>query len=88
MDSSQLTVEQAERLGRVIRRQLSFLNRLQKRMERLGFPPADPLYRAVTEARNRVGELFVSAHYCACPTGVARGGPVTTAVRQEDDQLR
>lgn len=73
MKWSDITPDQAEALLRSVRRQLSFLNRLQRRMERLGFPPADPLYRAATDARNGAADLFVCAHYGTCPSGVAKG---------------
>ena len=44
VDSSHIKPEQAAKLCRTLRRSLDFLGRLRRRMERLGFPPDDPLY--------------------------------------------
>jgi hypothetical protein len=72
MPSSMLTTEQATKLRAIVSRDLRFLNRLCDRMQRLQFPPADPLYAAATKARNSLQELHVEAHYAACKSGVGR----------------
>jgi hypothetical protein len=53
----------------VVRRQLAYLGRLRARMERTGLPPADPLYRAVCLAYDRVHAVSVHLHCLTCPPG-------------------
>jgi hypothetical protein len=70
MDSSHIKPEQAIELCRLVRRSLSFVGRLRRRMELLGFPPDDPLYRSTSDAHDALQELHVRAHYCSCTSGV------------------
>jgi hypothetical protein len=70
MDSSHIKPEQAMRLCQTLRRSLAHLGRLRRRMELLGFPPDDPLYRSTSKAHDALQELHVRAHYCSCPSGV------------------
>jgi hypothetical protein len=70
VDSRSITPEQAQKLQRTIRAQLAYLGRLRRRMEMLGFPPTDTLYRAVSRAHDAMQEVHVRAHYCACRSGV------------------
>jgi hypothetical protein len=72
MDSRDLTPTQAARLCEIVASQLRFAGKLCARMERLGFTPSDPLYRAAAKARNALQELHVTAHYCRCTTGVGK----------------
>ena len=72
MDSDQLKPQQAANLRQIVGRDLRFLSRLCTRMERLGFPPNDRLYRAAMNARHALQALHVEAHYCACTSGVGR----------------
>ena len=72
MDSRDITPTQAARLCEVIAPQLRYVGRLCARMERLGFRPSDPLYRAASKARNALQELHVTAHYCRCTSGFGK----------------
>lgn len=72
MDADDLTTEQAEQLRATVARHLRFFHRLCDRMNRLGFPPNDPLTSAAHEARNAVYALHVAAHYASCKHGVGR----------------
>jgi hypothetical protein len=69
MDSSALTREQFEAMQEPITRQLRYLGRLRDRMNRLGFPPSDPLIEHVTAAFNAVHALRVHVHYNVCSPG-------------------
>jgi hypothetical protein len=69
----QITTAQAARLRELVGRDLRFMSRLCQRMERLGFPPDDALYRAALNARHAVQALHVEAHYRSCTSGVGRG---------------
>ena len=81
MDSLDLTPDQVRRLMETAGRHLRYLNQLQRRMEQLGFPPDDALYRAASEARDGAAALFIAAHYCSCPSGVGvdRSAPAAVA---------
>jgi len=70
VDSSHIKPDQATELCRQVRRSLSYIGRLRRRMELLGFPPDDPLYRSASEAHDALQELHVRAHYCSCTSGV------------------
>ena len=72
MDSRDITPAQAARLCEIVARQLCFAGKLCARMERLGFGPNDPLFRAASKARNALQELHVTAHYCRCTSGVGK----------------
>ena len=50
MESNGLMIAQARQLQAQVRRELNYLGRLRRRMEVLGFPPADPLYLATLRA--------------------------------------
>jgi hypothetical protein len=72
VDSSDIKPDQAARLCKQVRRSLEYLGRLRRRMELLGFPPEDSLYRAASRAHDAMQELHVRAHYCCCTSGVAK----------------
>lgn len=69
VDSTSLTRDQIEKLKEAIARQLRYLGKLRTRMERLAFPPNDPLYAQVSEAFDKVHRLSVSLHYLSCDPG-------------------
>jgi hypothetical protein len=50
MDSDKLSKDQAAALSRGLAPGLRYLARLYTRMERVGFPPGDPLFRLVAKA--------------------------------------
>jgi hypothetical protein len=68
MDCTNLTRQQMEDLRQAIRVRLGFLNRLLRRMEKLGFAPDDRLYAATARAYSAMHELNVVAIYL-CPGG-------------------
>lgn len=68
----QIKPQQAQRLCEAIRPSLAYVVRLRRRMEQLGFPPDDVLYRAAARAHDAMQELHVRAHYCACPLRTSR----------------
>jgi len=73
MDSTSLTREQAQVIGEVIGRQLRYLGKLQRRMEKMHWPPTDPLYLDVCAAFNKIHKLNVALHYLSCdPSAVGR----------------
>ena len=82
MDSSRISREQLRRLSETVGRHLRFLNRLQRRMDELRFAPDDALYRSAADARDAVAGLFITAHYCACESGVGRAAPPSPTVPQ------
>jgi len=67
-----LQPEQALKLRETVARQLRFVSRLCRRLDVLGFPPSDPLWRAACRARDGLHELHVAAHYAAVKKGVGR----------------
>jgi hypothetical protein len=72
VDSSGIQPQQAARLREALRRQLRYIGGLRRRMEVLGFPPDDPLYRSTCRSHDALQELHVLAHYCACTSGVGK----------------
>lgn len=64
--------EQAKVIAKSITPMLQYLNKLQRRMEQVGFPLADPFYQAVMKARDGVYSLSISLHYLSCTGGVGR----------------
>jgi len=46
------------------------MGKLRQRMEALGFPPDDRLYRSVCRTFDALHELHVLAHYRSCTSGV------------------
>ena len=51
---------------------LSYLGRLQKRMEQRRFPSDDRLYVLVSEAFDRLHTIRMELHYLSCGDGVRR----------------
>ena len=60
------------RLTASLGRNLRYLNRLCARMQQLGFPPEDPLFRAARQARDAAQDLYTAAIYLRCESGVGR----------------
>jgi hypothetical protein len=76
MDSDDLTREQAAYLHNLLGPTTGYLTRLQRRMEQVGFAPADRLYRQVTAAQNAMQSLCSEFHYLSCdPSHVYRNRP-------------
>jgi hypothetical protein len=70
MDSrASITREQAEKLRRLVQRDLHTLNALCRRMELRGFPADDKLYAAAMNARHAVQGLFVDGAPIHVPDG-------------------
>ena len=72
MTSDDLTADQLDRLGETLTRDLRFLTKLCRRMELLGFPGDDPLYRAAIRAEGEMKAIRMAAHYASCKGGVGR----------------
>jgi hypothetical protein len=70
--SDDLTRELAERLGKIVGRDLRFLGKLLTRLQALGFPPSDPMVLAATRAHSGMHALNVHVHYASCNSGVGR----------------
>jgi hypothetical protein len=68
--SDDLTTEQAKQMGVVVGRHLNYLGRLQKRMQRVGFPHDDQLVVAVNKAFDATHALNVRLHYLGVASGV------------------
>lgn len=72
MNSEQLTCEQCRQLHAKLFPLANYLCRVKKRMEKRGFPTADPLYVRTKEAYDAVCCLQMELHYMSCQTGVGR----------------
>jgi|GEM_PF-5921406 len=59
MNSASLEKWQIERLTKVVKRQVFFLDRLEGRMHQKHFPWTDPLYDRVKKAHVAVNELSI-----------------------------
>ena len=62
---------QVAKIGKSLAPSLSYLRRLQHRMEKKGFPGNDPYYLAVCGAYDSMQALCVATHYLTC-NGVGR----------------
>jgi len=69
MDSNSITRAQAEQMKEVVGRQLRYLGKLQRRMEKMRWPPTDPLYVDVCAAFDKIHKLNVALHYLSCDPG-------------------
>jgi hypothetical protein len=67
-----LTREQAAALSAKIGPMLGYMVRLRQLTEKVGFLPADPLYRLVRDAEDKLHRLSVELHYRSCGSGVRR----------------
>ena len=81
MDRTTIKRKQAATINKALWPSLNYLFRLQTRMVKVGFPPADPLYLLVSAAYDAVQRLHVETHYLSCK-GVGR----PSADGEEDDE--
>jgi hypothetical protein len=70
MTKDNITPAQAQRIRDALFPGLNYLARLRRRMERLGFPPGDAMFRAVHAAEMALFDLNVALHYLGCQGGV------------------
>jgi hypothetical protein len=70
MNSDDLTTEQATRMHESLFKLANYLSRTVKRMERVGFPPDDPLMKSARRAYDAVSSLYMDLHYRSCKSGV------------------
>ena len=83
MRSDELTPEQIAELQRVLGPTTGYLTRVVQRMEKIGFPVDDMLYRHAVEAQHRMPGLCMELHYLGCRNGVGRKStPDTSAFDQ------
>jgi hypothetical protein len=66
MDSSSLEKWQAASIRDAVYPATNYLVRLQRRMQEIGFPHDDKLYRQVCAAHEAVNRLRMCAHYLSC----------------------
>jgi hypothetical protein len=72
MNRDALQTWQAKQLLDTLYPSLNFLFRLRRRMEKVGFPPNDPLFLHVCNAYDSMFKLRVELHYLSCKSGVGR----------------
>lgn len=72
MTSDDLTREQATELRETLGSYMRYLARLQRRMEKRGFPPKDRVYQLVCEAHDKLFGICVHLHYISCESGVGK----------------
>jgi hypothetical protein len=82
MDHGDLTKDQLTRLHQALFPTANLLNRLERRMARLGFPTNDPLCLLVARAQSAVEDLYIHVHYLGCSGGVGR----PPDARESDDR--
>jgi hypothetical protein len=72
MNSKQFAAWQAKRISNALTPGFGYLVRLRARMEKVGFPSNDPLFRLVLNAEDAMHRLTVAMHYEGCKSGVGR----------------
>lgn len=72
MTSESLPEQQALALREQVAVRLRWLNKLQARLQKTGFPPNDPLFFAAVRARETMQDLHTAAHYASCKHGVGK----------------
>jgi hypothetical protein len=72
MDSEYLQPWQARRVHRALQPHLKYLYRLRARMEKVGFPPSDPLFQTVNRAYDSAHALYIQLHYLSCKSGTGK----------------
>ena len=75
MDSRRLKLQQVAQLQAAIDKQLRYVSRLCERMEKLDFPPDDPLNREALRARKAIRELDDTARRLCRQARCMRGQP-------------
>jgi hypothetical protein len=66
MTRNDVTKTQAAKLSKALYPPTNYLARLRRRMERLGFPPRDPLFMLVDAAYEALLRLGHHVHYLSC----------------------
>ena len=66
MNRSDVTKEQAKKLSQGLYPVQNYLYRLRRRMEQVGSPLTDPLFRLVDAAYDAVHRLRIHVHYTTC----------------------
>jgi hypothetical protein len=72
MNSESLETWQAASVRKSLQAIMNYLHRLQRRIEKTGFPPDDPLFVRVRKAYNATHALCVELHYLSCSSGVGK----------------
>jgi hypothetical protein len=71
MDRTTIKRRHAAAISKALYTGMNYLIRLKTRMEKVGFPPDDPLYKLVASAYDAMHRLSVEVHYLSCK-GVGR----------------
>lgn len=66
MDRSTLTRSQAKTVSEGLFPGMNYLFRLRERMQKVGFPPEDKLFKMVCAAYDGMHRLSVEVHYLSC----------------------
>ena len=66
MRSNDLTPAQCDAIADPFSKMLGYLNRLERRMAKQGFPVDDDLYHTTVKARDAMHEASVKTHYFGC----------------------
>jgi hypothetical protein len=72
VDYTSLTPEQNAMLADRVGRDLRYYGKLRDRINKLGFPPHDPLFLAVSRAYDGLHAARVHLHYTSVTTGIGR----------------
>jgi putative SOS response-associated peptidase YedK len=86
MNSDDIQKWQAAKIRDALYKPTNDMARLRRRMEKRGFPPADPFYQSVSKAYDAMVDLGMKAHYLSC-NGVAAPASLGAELPQmgEDD---
>src|ERR1700733_2230361 len=90
MNSSDLTMSQAQAMRDRLRLYLRYLRRVKTRMDKRGFPLTDELLRATNAAYDTAHALTTCLHYLSFKSGVgrpARDAGATTDGKDQDDLI-
>ena len=71
MDRFPVTRSQATDINKALFPKLNYIFRLRARMQKVGFPPDDPLFDLVCKAYDALHRLHIETHYLSC-NGVGR----------------
>ncbi len=72
MNSDNLTIDQARKIGDAIGATLGYLSRLKDRMYRTNFPYDDKLLKLVEQAHDAMHSLNIDLQYRSCLSGVGQ----------------
>jgi len=73
MDNRDLTSKQVKDIEEIAGRFVRFLNRMLRRMDKLGFTPVDELYQSTQQTYNAVRGFTATLQHIGCES--ARGRP-------------